>query len=89
MHHGEHRGSGLRTELEKMPRSPLEHQHTEQLPDLSPETQPFRRGPNCLSPGLKALECCDHVRAPENQARPFSIALLVSLWGARTLEWMP
>lgn len=38
---GEHRESGLRTEIEKGPGFLLEHQDMEQL---SPETQNFKRG---------------------------------------------
>lgn len=66
----------------------LEHQDAEQL---SPETQNLRWGPNCMGPALKALECNNvHVRVPEIQhlGRPFPIALLLSLWEARTLDWM-
>lgn len=83
--HEEHRGSGLRTEIEKKPRFSLEHQDAEQL---SPETQNLRWRPNCMGPALKALECNVHEGVPEIQHldRPFPIALLLSLWEARTLD---
>lgn len=61
----------------------------EQLGELSPETQHLRRASNSLGPAHKALEYSGHVRAPETQVPGQTfIALLVSLWEARTLDWM-